>query len=115
MQYTAHCNYIPKFVSAILKAKLIVKYGIDTRPDVIIGKGLRFVHLGGIVIHGSSVIGSNFTCLNNVTIGQRTRRNLGVPIIGDNVFIGAYSMILGAVKIGDCVAVDAKQLIENDI
>lgn len=114
MQVFYKTPFLGRTISLLLKNRLIIKYGVDTRPDVKIGPGLRFVHLGGIVIHGDSAIGENFTCLNNVTIGQRSRKNYKVPSIGDDVFIGAYTMVLGGVKIGDGVSIDAMTLVEKD-
>ena len=115
MQASHRSRFVPKIISIFLKNRLLLKYGIDTRPDVTIGPGIRFVHLGGIVIHGGAIIGENFTCLNNVTVGQRRRSDLGVPVIGNNVFVGAYSLLLGDITISSGTSIDAMQLIDNDV
>lgn len=89
-----------------------------------VGEGTIFFHHGlGIVIHEDTVIGRNCKVFQNVTIGEKhsPRENEhGVPIIGDNVMIGAGAVILGKVRIGDNVVIGANAVIlknveENDI
>ena len=56
-----------------------------------------FKHPVGIVIHPSVEIGKNCTIYQNVTIGygkKNKETNKNVPIIGDNVKIGAGSVVL---------------------
>ncbi len=76
-----------------------------------IGGGLIIAHYPGIVIGGGTQIGSNCTIFQNVTIGYRN----GFPIIGNNVFIGAGSIIIGPVKIGDDVKIGAGAIVINDV
>lgn len=68
----------------------------------------------GIVIHSRTVIGNNCQINQNVTIG----RNFGdkdVPILGDNVYVGAGSVIFGEIKIGNNVIIGSNSLVNKDI
>lgn len=104
-----------KRVAKFLSNYVSVRYGLQLRPDLKIGEGFRIVHLGGIVIHGDCVIGKNFTILNNVTLGQRSRHNLEVPKIGDDVYIGTQTLVLGGCQIGNGTKIDAGMRICMDI
>ena len=111
-------NFLFKlFVLRYFKNKLSLKYGLDTTFNVKIGEGLKIVHLGGIVIHGNSVIGNNATIHNNVTLGQSLRgkeNSLKVPQIGNNVFIGVGSILLGDIVLGDNVIIGAQTLVNKN-
>ena len=110
-------NFIFKsFLLLLLKNRLLLKYGLDTTFKVKIGGGLKIIHLGGIVIHGSSFIGHNATINNNVTLGQSLRgkeNSLKVPHIGNNVFIGVGSVLIGDITLGDNVTVGAQTLVNK--
>jgi serine O-acetyltransferase len=98
-----------------IKNKLAVKYGFDTTFNVQIGKGLRIIHLGGIVVHGNCTIGENFTILNNVTLGQGKRNPSFIPAIGNNVYIGVSSVLLGKINIGNNVIIGALTFVNKSI
>jgi serine O-acetyltransferase len=74
---------------------------IDLPWQTSIGPGFRIVHGFGLVVNGRSRIGRNVTVFQGVTIGQRDRvtassRESSYPVIGDEVFIGAFAMVLGS-------------------
>ena len=59
----------------------------------------------GIVIERGVRIGSRVTVMHQVTIGRKDRVGPGqqgseMPVIEDNVFIGAGAKVLGPVRIG---------------
>lgn len=80
-----------------------------------IGKNLKLGYWGlGIVIHSNTEIGNNCLIAQNVTIG----RNLGdkdVPKIGNNVYVGAGSVIFGEIKIGDNVIIGSNSVVNKDV
>lgn len=60
--------------------------------------------LHGIHISDGAVLGKDITIMQNVTIGSNTLKDTkryGAPKIGDNVFIGANSSIIGGISLGN--------------
>lgn len=95
---------------------LTYKFGISIPPGTQIGSGFYIGHFGGIVVNGESVIGNNCNISQGVTLGQANRgRNQGFPTLGDNVYIGPGAKIVGAVKIGNNVAIGANCVVTKDI
>ena len=93
---------------------LTLLYGIHLPQGCVIGSGLIIHHFGGIILNTKTIIGKNCTLRHNVTIGAR-RGNDDVPILGDNVNIGAGAVILGNIKIGNNVAIGANAVVLNDV
>lgn len=63
-----------------------------------------------------STIGKNCNISQGVTLGQANRgKNTGYPTLGDNVYIGPGAKIVGAVKIGNDVAIGANCVVTHDI
>ena len=109
-------NIFAKVYKKYLQNLLMIKYGFHITFNAKIGVGLRVVHLGGINIHGNAVIGENFTVLDNVSIGQAKRRDgLDVPTIGNNVYVGSCSKIVGKIHIGDNVTIGTLTLVNKDV
>jgi serine O-acetyltransferase len=79
-----------------------------------IGPGLRIYHYGLIFIHTDAVIGRNCTLRQGVTIGNSEANSL-VPVIGDDVELGAYAQILGGVRIGDGAKVGPMSVVLRDV
>ncbi len=76
-----------------------------------IGKRVKFGYGGlGVVIHGSSQIGDDVVIAQNVTIAGK---NGGIPVIGNNVYIGAGAKILGGVTVGAGSIVGANAVVVN--
>lgn len=92
------------------------KLGISIPSRTRIGPGFYIGHFGGIVVHHAAVIGRNCNISQGVTIGQANRGSRkGTPTIGDNVYIGPGAKIVGAVKIGNNVAVGANCVVTSDV
>lgn len=68
-------------------------------PINTVGYGLQIFHWGSIIINGKARLGNNVTLYPGVLVGWK---NPGehAPVIGNNVFIGSGSKIIGDVKIG---------------
>ncbi len=75
--------------------------------------GLCLIHGFGTVINSSSYIGKNCIILHGVTIGEDWKG--GTPTIGDNVFIGCNSTIIGSVYIGNNVKVGAGTTVVDNV
>lgn len=92
------------------------KYGISIPHDTDIGSGFYIGHFGGIVVNSKSIIGKNCNISHGVTLGQANRgKNKGYPIVGDNVYIGPGAKIIGAVKVGNNVAIGANCVVTKDV
>ena len=69
-----------------------------------------------IVVNGKAVIGDNCNLEHGVTIGQTNRGKMkGSPVIGNNVWIGTGSVLVGNIKIGDNVLIAPNSYINSDI
>lgn len=80
-----------------------------------IGKNFKVGYWGlGIVIHSNSVIGKNCLIAQNVTIGRNFGDTL-VPVIGDNVYVGAGSVIFGEISIGNNVIIGSNSVVNKTI
>lgn len=91
---------------ALLKRKYTYKYGFQIPYYTNIGEGFYIGHCGTIVINGKAKIGKNCNITHNVTIGQANRGKLkGYPTIGNNVWIGTGSVIVGNIIIGSNVLI----------
>ncbi|CAA9892531.1 Serine acetyltransferase [Candidatus Methylobacter favarea] len=87
---------------------------ISIPKSALIGPGLRIWHFGGIFIHSNTIIGSNCTLRQGVTIGNRGEDQLA-PVIGDNVDIGAYAQILGDIRIGNNCKIGAMSVVLQNV
>ncbi len=89
--------------------------GIDISHKTSIGKGLIIDHGFGLVVHYKSQIGANVRLRNGVTIGVKHEHSDKVPFIGDNVTIGANSVLLGPIVIGNNVVIGAGSVVLSSI
>lgn len=87
---------------------------IEISPRAQIGSGLFIPHPQCIVI-GNGKLGDNCTIYQGVTIGAKLPFHEDYPKIGNNVYIGAGSTILGDITVGDNVTIGAKTLILKDV
>lgn len=63
-----------------------------------------------------AVLGKNINIATGVTIGQESRgKRKGCPTIGDNVWIGTNSVIVGNIKIGNDVLVAPLTFVNFDV
>jgi serine O-acetyltransferase len=91
-----------------------VLFTITLPKEASFGPGLRIHHLGPVVVHPRSVVGARCTLRHGVTIGER-RQGAGVPVIGDDVEVGAYAQLLGPIRVGDNAKIGALALVLSDV
>lgn len=91
------------------------KYGVAISPRTEIGDGFAIAHCGGIVINHESRIGKDCCIRQCSTIGNDGKDNKNSPTIGNNVDIGANSVIIGHITIGDNVIIGAGSVVVKDI
>jgi len=83
-------------------------------PQVTLGKDFHIIHAeGSLSIHPDAVIGDRVGVMHNVTIG--TNMTAGAPVIGDDVFIGVNSTVLGPIRIGDRVRIAANTAVTTHV
>lgn len=103
------------FVAFFIRLFLRVICSCDIDCKATIGKGTKFQHHAlGVLIHPDAVIGENCTILQHVTIGGKKGSN-GLPKIGNNVVIGAYSLLLGNLTVGDNAIIGAASLVLKNV
>ena len=110
MQTSQRCHLVPL---AMIFNKLNGFFG-----RCIIGRGAEFgpgfvlIHSYGVVINSSVKGGRDIRLEHLVTIGAERDAS---PVLGDDVFIGAGSKIVGAVTIGSNVKIGANAVVTKDI
>ena len=115
-QYYRKKNRLLFYIFFLWLRRLKVKYGFDISYRTQIGKGFYIGHFGSIVIHGDAIIGDNCNISQGITIGvSNYGRKIGVPTIGNNVFLGPNAGVFGKITIGNNVTVGANAVITEDI
>jgi serine O-acetyltransferase len=105
---------------ALLKAHSVLarivemSTGICLPVEAQIGPGLLIYHFGNIFVHPDAIIGRNCTLRQGVTIGN-TRALGPVPIIEDDVELGAYAQVLGKVRVGRGAMVGTMTVVVEDV
>ncbi|HED24768.1 MAG TPA: serine O-acetyltransferase [Firmicutes bacterium] len=86
--------------------------GIEIHPGAEIGESFFIDHGMGVVIGETTIIGSNVTLYQGVTLGgtgkEKGKRH---PTIGNNVVIGAGAKVLGPIDIGDNCRIGAGSVV----
>lgn len=92
------------------------KNGIEFSVDNEIGYGFYIGHPYGRTINPNVVIGNNVNIHKGVTIGQENRgKRKGTPRIGNKVWIGVNSTIVGNIVVGDDVLIAPNTYINCNI
>jgi len=90
--------------------------GISLPPACEIGDGLYIGHFGSIILAPQARLGHNCSLAQNVTIGVApSSEGRGAPTIGNRVFIGAHSVIVGRITIGDDAVVCAGSVVNRSV
>lgn len=99
----------------LIRGIMRIVFSCDIPYKCKIGRNCIFPHHAlGIVIHPNVIIGDNCKILHGVTIGGRSQYE-EVPVIGNNVLIGANSIIIGPVKIGDNAVIGAGSVVLHNV
>jgi acetyltransferase-like isoleucine patch superfamily enzyme len=106
------CRFVP---SLALKRVLLRLTGMKVGKNVSIGLGAMFdIFFPELIeIGDNSIIGYNATLLAHEFLVNEWRR--GKVKVGKNVMIGANSLVLPGVEIGDGAVVSACSLVNRDI
>jgi len=102
---------LPRFLYVLNR----ILFSIALPPSVTLGRNVLFGYSGlGIVVHANCVIGNNVKISQNVTIGGRSG-HVAVPVIEDDVEIGAGACVLGPIRVGQGAKIGANAVVLNDI
>ena len=90
--------------------------GVEIHPGAVIGHRFFIDHGMGVVIGETAEVGDDVMLYHGVTLGgrslQRVKRH---PTVGSRVTIGAGARVLGPVYIGDDVQIGANSVVVKDI
>lgn len=90
--------------------------GIEIHPGARIGTGFFIDHGMGVVIGETAEIGDHVTLFQGVTLGgtgkERGKRH---PTLGNHVVVGAGAKILGGIRIGDNVKIGANSVVLKSV
>ena len=109
--------YIKKIpiVPFVCKALTFLVFNSVVPFSTSIGKGSRFAYGGiGVVLHGKAKIGERVVIGQGVTVGRKLDPE-GVPIIGNDVYISAGSRVLGGIVVGDNVIIGANSVVVSNV
>lgn len=90
--------------------RLGAKCGGFSIPINCFGPRLSIAHCGAIVVNDTARIGKNCRIHEGVTIGA-TGKNGQAAIIGDNCFLATGAKVIGAVHLGNDIAVGANAVV----
>jgi len=115
----AHAHHRRSPIHVILRLalrRLTVRYGYEIPLATEIGPGLLLRHAGPIVVNGDAVLGRNVNLNTGVVIGKSFRGpRAGVPRIGNQVYVGPGAKVIGAITVGDDVAIGANAVVSRDV
>jgi len=107
----------PLRFAALLAQKITeILTGISMPVECEIGEGLYIGHFGSIILPRDGRIGHNCSIAQNVTIGTAGKGgSRGVPTIGNRVFIGTHSVIVGKIQIGEDAMICAGSVVTRSV
>lgn len=90
--------------------------GIEIHPGAKIGRRTFIDHGMGIVIGETAEIGEDCLLYHGVTLGAvANKKGKRHPSVGNNVMLGAGSVLLGDIKVGDNVKIGANAVVLEDV
>jgi len=103
---------IPRVISQISRFFT----GIEIHPGATIGRRFFIDHGSGVVIGETTEIGDNVLLYQGVTLGgtgnERGKRH---PTLGNNVVVGTGAKVLGNIQIGDNVKIGAGSVVVHAV
>lgn len=104
---------IPLLAIYILLKKIVeIFFSIHISGAAKLGPGFYIGHFSCFI---NAKTGRNVSVSQGVTLGHAGGGKKGVPIIGDNVYFGAGSKVIGPVKIGSNIKIGANAVVVKDI
>jgi serine O-acetyltransferase len=104
--------FVPRYLSEVTRDLT----GIEIHPGAEIGRDFFIDHGGGVVIGETAKIGDNVTIYQGVVLGgtmlEPVKRH---PTLGNNIVVGTGAKLLGPINIGDNVRIGANSVVVQDI
>lgn len=104
-----------KLVSFVFTLFCVVFMEMDIDPQAEIGGGLYIGHIGGVHINPGAVLGRNCDLAHRVTIGASAMGRKGLPVLGDDVYIGTGATLVGKIKVGKGAKIAANTLVMTNV
>ena len=92
--------------------------GIEIPFRLRLGQNTMLAHGQALVINKNTIIGSNCVIRHSTTIGNKINADGTLsksPVIGNSVDIGAHVCVLGPIQIGDNIKIGAGSIVVKDI
>ena len=119
IHYPAHFFYKKRqfFLARAISQFSRAVTGIEIHPGAKLSHTVFIDHGAGVVFGETSEIGENVIVYQGVTLGGTGKENgpKRHPTIGNNVMLGANSVILGPVTIGDNSKIGALSIVLHDV
>lgn len=122
LRYMIYFRYSQTVTSSIVRLfcqfkmlRMSRKYGIEIQTPTQIGEGFLMVHPYNITISPEARLGRNVNMLKGATVGKSEGRYPGVPVIGNDVYIGLNATVLGGITIGDDVLIGPNAVVNRDV
>ena len=111
------CKFKPLKMYYTLKLKLMSnKTYIQIPARTKIGEGFYIGHSGRVIIHPEAELGNNVNVGTGVTIGYENRgERKGAPKVSDKCWIGANSVVVGNITIGEDVMIAPLTFVNFDV
>ena len=96
--------------------RLSKRYGLEISTSANIGEGLYLGHPYNITVAGGVKMGKNCNLHKGCTIGRENRgKRMGVPTLGDCVYVGINSIVVGNITVGDDVFIAPGAFVNFDV
>ena len=92
--------------------------GVELPWKTRVGRGLRIDHGMGLVVNDGTRIGDGCFLRHSTTIGNKQLEGgaySACPVLGNRVDVGANSVIIGPVRVGDDAVIGAGAVIVKDV
>lgn len=93
--------------------QIVMEMDIDAQATI--GGGLYIGHIGGVHINPGAVLGRNCDLAHRITIGASAMGRDGVPVLGDEVYIGTGAALVGRIRIGNGAKIAANSLVITNV
>jgi serine O-acetyltransferase len=104
-----------KVLSFLITKFFVIFLEMDIDPQAMIGEGLHIGHIGGVHINPGAVLGKNCNLAHRITIGASALGRSGIPIVGDDVYIGTGAVLVGKIKVGSGAKIAANTLVMTNV